>query len=107
MSGLSQAGLQLSYLVDNSRLDLANHKAPSTPMGCDFCAGMVGTYALKILLKRGRLVVAPKALHFDAYRNKLLITWRPWGNNNPLQRFILKKARKTLKFNAFKSMALL
>ena len=107
LSGLSPAGLQLSYLVDNSRLDLANHKAPSTPMGCDFCAGMVGTYALKILLKRGRLVVAPKALHFDAYRNKLLITWRPWGNNNPLQRYILKKARKNLKINEFKSMALI
>jgi molybdopterin/thiamine biosynthesis adenylyltransferase len=94
LSGLSPAKLQLSYLVDNSRLDVANHKAPSTPMGCDFCAGMVGTYALKILLNRGSLVVAPKAVHFDAYRNKFLITWRPWGNNNPLQRFNLKMARK-------------
>jgi molybdopterin/thiamine biosynthesis adenylyltransferase len=91
--GLTPAGLQLSYIVDNSRLDLDNHKAPSTPMGCDFCAGMVGTYALKILLNRGNLIVAPKALHFDAYKNKFIITWRPWGNNNPLQRFNLKMAR--------------
>jgi len=96
MLGLSPVGLQLSYLIDNRRLDLVNRKGPSTPMACDFCAGMVGTYALKILLNRGCIVVAPKALHFDAYRNKFLITWRPWGNNNPLQRLNLKIARKRL-----------
>ena len=94
--GLSPAGLQLSYLVDDTRLDLTNHKGPSTPMACDFCAGMVGSYALKILLDRGCIVAAPKAVHFDAYRNKFLITWRPWGNNNPLQRLNLKIARKKL-----------
>lgn len=94
--GLSPAGLQLSYLVDDTRLDLTNHKGPSTPMACDFCAGMVGSYALKILLNRGCVVTAPKAVHFDAYRNKFLITWRPWGNNNPLQRLSLKIARKKL-----------
>ena len=97
MLGLSPVGLQLSYLIDNSRLDLVNRKGPSTPMACDFCAGMVGTYALKILLNRGCIVTAPKALHFDAYRNKFLITWRPWGNNNPLQRLSLKIARNKLK----------
>ena len=96
MMGLSPAGLQLSYLTDASRMDLANHKGPSTPMACDFCAGMVGTYALKILLNRGYVITAPKALHFDAYRNKFLITWRPWGNNNPLQRLNLKIARKKI-----------
>ena len=96
MLGLSPTGLQLSYLTDTSRMDLANHKGPSTRMGCDFCAGMVGTYALKILLNRGSVVTAPKALHFDAYRNKFLITWRPWGNNNPLQRLNLKIARKKI-----------
>ena len=96
MLGLSPTGLQLSYLTDAGRMDLANHKGPSTPMGCDFCAGMVGTYALKILLNRGSVVTAPKALHFDAYRNKFLITWRPWGNNNPLQRLNLKIARKKI-----------
>jgi len=97
MLGLSPVGLQLSYLIDNRRLDLVNRKGPSTPMACDFCAGMVGTYALKILLNRGCIVTAPKALHFDAYRNKFLITWRPWGNNNPLQRLSLKIARNKLK----------
>ena len=95
--GLSPTGLQMSYLVDETRLDLANHKGPSTPMACDFCAGMVGTYALKILLKRGNVPAAPKGMHFDAYRNKFLTTWRPWGNNNPLQKFNLMIIKNRLR----------
>jgi len=57
---------------------------------------MVGTYALKILLNRGDVPAVPKAIHFDAYRNKFLTTWRPWGNKNPIQRFGLMMARKKL-----------
>ncbi len=94
--GLSPTGLQMSYLVDDTRLDLINHKGPSTPMACDFCAGLIGTYALKILLNRGKVTAAPKAIHFDAYRNKFLTTWRPWGNNNPLQKISLAIIRKNI-----------
>lgn len=94
--GLSPTGLQMSYLVDDTRLDLAQHKGPSTPMACDFCAGMVGVNAMKILLNRGTVVAAPRAMHFDAYRNKFLITWRPGGNNNPLQKLALMVVRKRL-----------
>ncbi len=94
--GLSPTGLQMNYLVDDTRLDLAQHKGPSTPMACDFCAGMVGVNALKILLNRGTVVAAPRAMHFDAYRNKFLITWRPGGNNNPLQKLALMVVRKRL-----------
>ncbi len=97
LQGLTPVGLQMSYLVDDTRLDLVNHKGPSTPMACDFCAGMVGTYALKILLNRGIVPAAPKAMHFDAYKNKFLTTWRPWGNNNPLQKLSLMLIRKKLR----------
>jgi len=94
LQGLSPTGLQMSYLVDNTRFNLENHIAPSTPMACDLCAGMVGTYTLKILLNRGNVVTAPKSMHFDAYKNKFLTTWRPWGNNNPLQKLGLMMIRK-------------
>lgn len=94
--GLSPTGLQMSYLADDTRLDISQHKGPSTPMACDFCAGVVGTYALKILLNRGDIVAAPRALHFDAYKNKYIITWRPGGNNNPLQRLGLMLLRKKI-----------
>lgn len=97
LAGLTPRGLQMTYLVDDSRLDLDNHKGPSTPMACDFCAGMVGSYALKILLKRGKVPAVPKAVHFDAYRNKLITTWRPRGNNNFFQKLTLMLLRKKLK----------
>lgn len=92
--GLAPAVLHQRYLVDPSAVDLANRRGPSTPMACEICAGIAGTQALKILLGRGKVLAAPHGLHFDAYRNKLVHTWRPGGNNNPLQRLILSIARK-------------
>ncbi|OUS12969.1 thiamine biosynthesis protein ThiF [Gammaproteobacteria bacterium 53_120_T64] len=92
--GLSPAMLQAKYLVDDTRLDLNAHKGPSTAMACELCAGMAGTHALKILLNRGEVPAAPRGLHFDAYRNKMAKTWRPMGNDNPLQRMGLKIIRK-------------
>ncbi len=94
--GLSPAMLQMPYLVDDTRVDLDAHKGPSTPMACELCAGMAATHALKILLGRGKTPAAPRGIHFDGYRNRLATTWRPWGNNNPIQRLGLKVARSRL-----------
>lgn len=94
--GLSPAMLQMPYLVDDSRVDLAAHKGPSTPMACDLCAGMAASHALKILLHRGKVPAAPRGAHFDAYRNRFASTWRPGGNRNPLQRIGLLIARRKL-----------
>jgi molybdopterin/thiamine biosynthesis adenylyltransferase/nitroreductase len=94
LMGLSPAMLQMPYLVDDSRADFKAKKAPSTPMACEMCAGFAGVYALKILLNRGEVIVAPRGIHFDAYRNKLSKTWRPWGNRNPIQRLGLMIARR-------------
>lgn len=94
--GLSPAMLQMSYLVDNSKVDFKARKGPSTPMACDLCAGVAATNALKILLNRGDVIKAPYGLHFDAFKNKLKKTWRPGGNNNLLQKLILLIARRQL-----------
>lgn len=94
MLGLAPARLQLSYVADDTRVDFNARKGPSTPMACELCAGFAGTYALKILLGRGPVPVAPRGIHFDAYRNKLSRTWRPGGNNNPVQRLGLAVARR-------------
>jgi hypothetical protein len=96
LMGLSPAMLQMSYLVDDSRVDLAAHKGPSTPMACELCAGLAAAHAMKILLDRGKVPAAPWGLHFDAYRNRLAKTWRPGGNSNPLQRLGMKIARAKL-----------
>lgn len=92
--GLSPAMLHTRYVVDSSRLDLEARKVPSTGIACELCAGVAGAQAVKILLGRGDVIAAPKSLHFDAYRNKMVIAWRPWGNNNPLQKLGLFLARK-------------
>lgn len=94
--GLSPAMLQRGYLVDRSTVDLAAQRGPSTAMACQLCAGAAATEALKILLKRGKVLVAPYGCQFDAYRNKFTRTWRPGGNRNPLQRLGLAIARRQL-----------
>ena len=92
--GLAPAMLQRGYLIDPSAVDLLNHKGPSTPMACELCAGVATTQVLKILLKRGKVLAVPWGLQFDAYSNKLVKTWRPGGNRNPLQRLALWLAKR-------------
>ena len=94
--GLSPAMLQRGYLVDPSTVDLASSRGPSTVMACQLCAGVAATEALKILLQRGPVRAAPHGYQFDAYRNKLVHTWRPGGNRNPIQRIGLAIARHQL-----------
>lgn len=94
--GLAPALLQRGYLVDLTAVDLARHRGPSTPMASELCAGVAATEALKILLGRGRVIAAPRGVQFDAYRNRLVRTWRPGGNRHPLQRLSLAIARRRL-----------
>lgn len=94
--GLAPAGLHRHYLVDPTTVSLTQQRGPSTIIGCQLCAGIVAAEALKILLGRGKVVAAPHGVHFDAYRNRLVRTWRPGGNNHPLQRLALKIARRHL-----------
>ncbi|WP_016957037.1 ThiF family adenylyltransferase [Catenovulum agarivorans] len=94
--GLSPSLIQRSYLVDPSTSDFIAKKAPSLPMGVKLCGGAAASYVLKILLNRGDLVKAPWGLHFDAYKNKMVKTWRPWGNRNPIQRIMFSIAKKVV-----------
>jgi len=96
LMGLAPARLQMSYLADPSKVDLASRKGPSTVMACQLCAGVAVTESLKILLDRGPVRVAPKGYHFDAYLNRLALTWRPGGNRNPLNRLAIAIARHRL-----------
>jgi molybdopterin/thiamine biosynthesis adenylyltransferase len=94
--GLAPARLQQGYLVDPSTIDFKGRKGPSTAMGCQLCAGVAASEALKILLKRGKVVAAPRGVHFDAYCNKAVTTWVPGGNANPLKRFTIALVRRKL-----------
>ncbi len=96
LMGLAPARLQMGYLADPSAVDFAKRKGPSTVMACQLSAGVAATEALKILLGRGPVRAAPKGYHFDAYRNRLALTWRPGGNRNPLQRALIALAKRKL-----------
>ena len=94
--GLAPALLQRSYLTDPRHVNLAEHKGPSTVIACQLCAGIAGAEALKILLKRGKVLSAPHGIQFDAYRNKMAHTWRPGGNRHPLNRLAIAIAKHRL-----------
>lgn len=94
--GLSPAMLQRGYIADPSRIDLTNHKGPSTIAACQLCAGVIAAEALKILLARGGVPVAPRGYQFDVYRGRFVKTWRPWGNRNPIQQLSLAIAKRQL-----------
>lgn len=100
IAGLSPAMLQRNYLVVPQAVNFDEKRGPSTMMSCDLCAGMMGTSVLKVLLDRGALRAAPWAMQFDAYRQKLSFTWRPFGNANPLQQLMLMLIRPVLKGQA-------
>ena len=94
--GVSPSVQQRKYLVDRSSVNFLKKKVPSTAMGIEIAAGVACSNVLKILLKRGLVISAPHGLHFDAYQNKTIKTWRPWGNKHPLQRFMFWYVKKLL-----------
>lgn len=97
IAGLSPAMLQRHYLVAPEAVNFAERRGPSTAMACDLCAGVMGTSVLKILLGRGLIRAAPWAMQFDAYRQSLKFTWRPFASRNPLQWLLLSLVRSRVR----------
>ncbi|MDA8621518.1 ThiF family adenylyltransferase [Psychrosphaera sp.] len=88
--GVSPSVQQRHYLVEQGSVNFLNKKVPSAAMGISLATGILCSNVFKLLLKRGEVITAPRGLHFDAYRNKLIKTWRPFGNRNPLQKYMFK-----------------
>ncbi|HHQ41860.1 MAG TPA: ThiF family adenylyltransferase [Chromatiales bacterium] len=95
--GVSPTVMQRRYLVFRRSVDFTRQKVPSIAMGIEIAAGVACTAALKLLLGRGEVPVAPRGLHFDAYLNRLRVTWRPWGNRNPLQRLMYWRVKRMIR----------
>lgn len=99
ITGLSPKAAHQHYLAEPSRLDLKNQIGPSTIMGCQLCASVAATEALKILLHRGRIQAAPSFHLFDAYEHSYSTGKLRWGNRGPLQsfkRWMLKRKMKKI-----------
>ena len=95
--GLSPAMLQRGYVADMSRINLAEHRGPSSIAACQLCAGVAAVETLKLLLGRDGIRFAPRGVHFDAYKMRLKYTWRPFGFRNPLQQATLGLVRRLLR----------
>jgi hypothetical protein len=50
----------------------SNPEKAHTPISVKFCLRMAGTYSLKILLNRGKVIAAPFGVHSDAYQSKMV-----------------------------------
>lgn len=94
--GLSPAMLQRGYVADMSRINLAEHRGPSSIAACQLCAGVAAVETLKLLLGRGGVKLAPWGSQFDAYRLRYTRTWRPWGHRNPMQQLMRSLVRRQL-----------
>ncbi|MFX6023592.1 hypothetical protein ABTF26_21375, partial [Acinetobacter baumannii] len=60
----------------------------------------MGVSVLKVLLGRGKLRAAPRAMQFDAFHHRIKFTWRPFGNANPIQQLMLLLIRPLLEGRA-------
>lgn len=94
--GLSPALLHKHYLADKSTANFKERRGPSTPMAIKLCSGLLVTNVVKLVLNRGHVVTAPRVLQFDAYRDKFVTSWCPFGNAGPLQRLKFMIAKKTV-----------
>lgn len=94
--GLSPAMLQRGYVADMSRINLAEHKGPSSIAACQLCAGVAAVETLKLSLGRQGVKLAPWGSQFDAYRMRYTHTWRPGGHRNPLQMLMRALVRRQL-----------
>ena len=94
--GLAPKAMHRAYLVDPTRVDIANKKAPSTIIGVQLCASFTAAQVVKMLLKRGTVRPAPYHYHFDAYLNRFR-TFRSPGNNGFLQRLKGDAVERTIK----------
>lgn len=92
--GVAPRGLHRTYLVDPSRVDLANHRGPSTGAACLLCSGAIAAVASRLLLQRHGVDGAPVHHHYDAYRQRYVATRLRRGNAGPLQRVKLAVARR-------------
>lgn len=94
--GLSPALLHTKYLVAPEAANFKEKRGPSTPMAIKLCSGLLVSNVVKLVLKRGDVVCAPRVLQFDAYRNRFITSWCPFGNNGPIQKLKYWLAKKSV-----------
>lgn len=96
--GLAPRPTHIKYM-DFSKVDLEKKAGPSLNVSCQICAGMAGTEALRILLKKKGLKPVPYYVQFDPYLMKLKKGKLYFGNKNPIQRIKMAVVKRLLESN--------
>lgn len=84
------------YIVSDEPIRFKEYDGPVTPITCVTAAALACTEVLRILLNRKNISWAPWSFQLDTYLKRFYKTWRPGGNSNPLQKFILYYLRRRL-----------
>jgi molybdopterin/thiamine biosynthesis adenylyltransferase len=95
--GLAPAGLHLPYM-DLSKVDPATGRGPSSVVGSQMAACLIGAEAVRVLLGRGGMRLAPCYMQSDVYRRRCATGRLAGGNRNPIQRLkrrvLVRRLRK-------------
>ncbi len=89
--GLVPAMLQRKYM---KKTNLKEKRGPSSIGAINLCTGVTVIYALKILLKKGKVKAVPYYHQFDVMQEKYVCRKLRFGNKGILQRIKLKVAGK-------------
>lgn len=84
------------YILSDDNIRFKEYDGPVNPMACVLAAGLACTHLLKIILGRNGVSWSPWGYQLEVDLGKLVKTWRPGGNSNPLQHVILLYLRRRL-----------
>lgn len=96
--GLSPSGLHQPYM-DFSRVSIREQNGPSSILGTQVAASLIGGQALHLLLSRHAARPVPWCRQFDVYRQKSVCRYVPGGNRFPLQRLKIALVRRAFRQN--------
>ena len=100
--GLAPAALHLPYMDLNS-VDAKTGRGPSSVVGVQMASCLLASQAVKILLQREGVLLAPHYIQFDAYRMKSKKGYLFSGNKNWMQK--IKRKILLYKFKQFQHMS--
>ncbi|MCB0342891.1 MAG: ThiF family adenylyltransferase [Pseudobdellovibrionaceae bacterium] len=94
LTGVSPMPLHGGYVVAPELVNVDEGRVPSLHVGCLAATAVIGATTLKIILNRGPMLWAPRGYHTDFYYNRVYRFWRPGGNKNPLNQFVIWLTKK-------------
>ncbi|WP_196157016.1 ThiF family adenylyltransferase [Reinekea sp. G2M2-21] len=96
--GLAPRALQRPYM-DLSFIDSESQSGPSSILGTQIAAAMIGGEVVRLLLQRGDSLPAPWYRQFDVFRQRWVKSYLIGGNRHPIQKYKIRKTKQAFKQN--------